>query len=376
MPAGKAYHFGSPVADPYFCDRETETGAVARCMRGGTHVFVLGPRRYGKSSVVLRAADAVAAEGGLVARADLARCAYSHDVASEVLRAVVAELGLAQRAARSLGRLLRGLRVQPELHLGADGRFDVSFDAERAARSWPEMFDDAVTLLADQSARRTAVLVVDEFQAVAGKGMDRRWPGLFKSAADRLQHASLALCGSRRRVMDDLVRHRTAPLYGMGQVVALGEIPEEEIVAYLVRRAAAVGGQMSQGTARLVCERGGPVPHYVQQLADAAYRAAPGGTIDAECVERGTAGSVALQESDFIDLYASLAPGQRRLLQVLAAEPTEHPYASEFVRKVEVTARSVTVSLEVLEEAGLVLRRGSTWFVPDPFMRAWLVAKH
>jgi hypothetical protein len=371
----KAFHFGSPVRAPYFCDRDAETAAVVAAMRNAVHVFVIGPRRYGKSSVVLRAMAELRRRErrALVARVDLSSCVYSHQVATQVLTAVVGELGVARRAAHRVEEVVRSLRVQPVVRFRGDGTPEIAFDAEASERAWPEMFDDAVDLLVRASADRPVVLAVDEFQRIAEREMDPRWPGMFKAAADRLSNGSFVLCGSRRRVMDRLVRLRTAPLYGMGQVVALGEIPDDDMVRYLQGRAADSGGTMTAAAARAIVELGGPVPHYIQELAAATWWAADGSPVDAAAVDWGLAGWTDLRRSDYTDLFAELTQAQRRTLQLVAADPTEHTQSASFVRQSGVTSRGVVVALERLEDLGVLLRRGRLWQVADPFLRRWLV---
>lgn len=71
-------------------------------------------------------------------------------------------------------------------------------------------------------------------------------------------------------------------------------------------------------------------------------------------------------------MFAELTQAQRRILQLLSAEPTEHPHAAAFVRRAGITGRGVSVALERLEDLELVLHRGERWQVPNPFMRHWL----
>lgn len=59
------------VEPPWFCDREAESDLLAARVRGATHVFVLSPRRYGKTSLVRRAIDLVQVGGGSCACANL-----------------------------------------------------------------------------------------------------------------------------------------------------------------------------------------------------------------------------------------------------------------------------------------------------------------
>ncbi|MGH9205160.1 MAG: hypothetical protein ACRD1G_01140, partial [Acidimicrobiales bacterium] len=89
MTYNNPYHFGSPASATHFCDRTAEVSAIRNRMDSGVHVFLLGPRRYGKSSIVERALAGFRADGGRAGYADLIRCTNEADVAQEVLTAVV-----------------------------------------------------------------------------------------------------------------------------------------------------------------------------------------------------------------------------------------------------------------------------------------------
>ena len=51
------FTFGDLALDEAFTDREQELRELASDMRNGQNVLVYAPRRYGKSSLVLRAAQ-------------------------------------------------------------------------------------------------------------------------------------------------------------------------------------------------------------------------------------------------------------------------------------------------------------------------------
>lgn len=46
----RPYRFGAPVEPPWFGDREEGLEVLTGRMAAGIHVFVLWPRRYGKTS--------------------------------------------------------------------------------------------------------------------------------------------------------------------------------------------------------------------------------------------------------------------------------------------------------------------------------------
>ena len=65
------FHFGALALYEAFTDREQERAELTSDIRNGQDVVVIARRRLGKSSLAWSAAQAVAADGVLVAQVDL-----------------------------------------------------------------------------------------------------------------------------------------------------------------------------------------------------------------------------------------------------------------------------------------------------------------
>src|ERR1043166_1250895 len=82
------FTFGALALDDAFTDRKAELAALASDLRNGQDVLVFAPRRYGKSSLVLRAAQEALADGVLVAYCDLMRTPTKERFASALARTI------------------------------------------------------------------------------------------------------------------------------------------------------------------------------------------------------------------------------------------------------------------------------------------------
>lgn len=367
------YRYGAPVADPYFCDRESEIKVLRTRMEQGIHVFVLSPRRYGKTSLLQRARTGAISGGAAVGYANLLFATSEGEVATALLSAVVDAASGRARARHSFDDLLRRIRVVPSVSYDANGQLRLTVEPALARRSWQIILDDTVGLLQRVAERQPAALIIDEFQTVADIGQ-RGMGGVFKALADQLTAASLVFSGSHLGVMERLTAKRGAPLYGMGERLVIDVIPEEKMVPYLQRRAKVVDRRMPVGTARQIYQRAGAVPHYVQYLALAAVEATPlGEDVTEERVDHGIAEVVSRQASDFADRVEPLAGSQQRILRVLASGPVRKVYGRAFLDAVDVSnANGVTQALRALEAAELIQRRSGAWTVVDPFLARWL----
>jgi uncharacterized protein len=364
------YHYGTPVSGEQFAGREAELAALETRMRDGINVVVTAPRRYGKTSLLARAVAGVVAEGGAVVSVNVLACRDQASLASRMATAAYAAKGgrwhrVRQAAADFAGRL----RVSPTVSFEGDApRF--AFAASLAREDADTVIEDVYALFDELASRSPAAIVLDEFQSITDLG--EHLPGLFKALADTYPRVSLVLAGSRQHLMERLVADRGAPLYGLAERLALGGLPDDVMADFLRRRAAAGGKGMALATAQRIIELAGPVPNDIQHLAYESWAVA-GRTVTRADVEAGLALTVEHEASSHADRFGSLAPGQRRVLVALAASPTDEPYTAAFVRGAGLAnASSVGRALDALQSAEIVVRRGLTYVVADPFFAAWL----
>ncbi len=369
------YRYGAPVEAGSFCDRVEELGAITERMRSGVHVFLLSPRRYGKTSLVLRAVEQLRAQGGRVGYANLLLCTSEDEVAAVILSAVVREvLRPAGRARRPLEDVIRHVRISPTVGVRPDGNISVSFDASpRRPLAWLDVLVDAVGLLESAAGDDGSALVLDEFQAIADIG-PRGLGGVFKALADHTRHSSLIFSGSHLAVMERITRSPGAPLLDMGETIRLGVIPEDPMVDHLTRRARGADKKLSRPAAREIYRVAEEVPNDVQWLAHASFEAAGADPdITSSHIHLGRDAIVGHQASSFAEGFERLAPVQQRIVRELAHHPVDQPYAKAFLDTARVAnANAVRTALRALSGLELVQQTGRTWRLTSPFFGAWL----
>ena len=367
------FHYGSPAGAEHFCDREAVLEDVVERMLTANNVILLSPRRYGKTSLLLRAIDEVRRRGGASGYVSLIRCSSRREVAEAVASGILnGPLSRLTRGRENLRELLADLPVTPVLGIDASGSFTLTFTGAAVTTDWHRVLADALRLLARRSEKRSTSLVLDEFQRVVE--IDEALGGVFKAVADELRSTSLVFAGSKLHLMRRLAAGPGAPLLGMGERISLDVVPEPEMAAYLVARARGAGRPMTDSAAHLIYAAVDGIPNDVQRLAFEAFLVA-GDTIDDETVAVAMERVVSHQATDFAELYERLSPTQQRVLRALAREPASAVYSAAFLESVDASnANAVRAALEVLERRELVRRDGGGWVVSNAFLRAWLCA--
>jgi hypothetical protein len=369
--ARNPYSYGGPVSGPHFAGREVEVAQLVSRMANGVSVAVTAPRRYGKTSLIERAAQQVRKGGGAVLSVNLMHCAGLDALAGRLVAGAYAvHGGRVRRARQGLPELVKRLRLQPAVTFDerAQPRFTFGALVERDAIT---ILDDVYSILASIAEERPAVLVLDEFQAVADLGGGLA-PAL-KALGDRYPAVSLVVAGSRQHMMDALVLARGAPLYNMTERLALGPIDDSVMEDYLLGRAKSGGKRMSRGSARRVRELAGPVPYDIQRLAYEVFDQS-GEEIAPTDVDRGMGFVVSREEGNFTDLFERIPLRHRRLLVGVARRGrVEQPYSSEFAKEVGYAGPpGVRRAVEALGAEEVLVDRGGALEVGDPFFAEWL----
>jgi uncharacterized protein len=364
------YHYGTPVVDEHFAGRDEELAALVSRLRNGINVVLLSPRRFGKTSLLLRAERSLADDGAATVHVNVLRCRDVATLAGQLAtNAYRAQGARWHRARQAVPAFLQRIRATPSITFDGD-QPKFTFQAGLAAADADGVIADVYALLDDLSGRRPAALVLDEFQAVVSLGP--HLPALLKSLADEHPGVALVVAGSRKHVMEDLVSAPNAALYGMAERIELGPLPAKVMTSYLRRRARAGRKPMTAEVAGLVVDLASPVPNDIQRLAYEAYDVA-GDVIDDAAVRRGLDRAVAHEAVTYAERFERLAPGQRRVVVALAENSETSPYSGAFAARTGLAnASSVSKAISALEADELVIERDGALAVSDPFFAAWL----
>src|ERR1051326_8722583 len=115
---GNPFRFGDLALDDAFTDRESELAELRADVLNGQNVVVFAPRRFGKTSLVWRAAQELIAEGVLIAQVDLMKAPTKERLAEKLARSIYEDIATPLfRARERASQGFRGPRVAPLMTL-------------------------------------------------------------------------------------------------------------------------------------------------------------------------------------------------------------------------------------------------------------------
>src|SRR5688572_27676278 len=238
MAPDNPFVYGEIVTAAAFADREDERARLGRDLAAGQKVFLISPRRYGKSSLVRDVMRGLARQNILTVEVTVAASSSYIGFLESYAQALVAADTPTSRLRRWATELLGAIR--PELRLDADAtgraKFAIAFPAVRSARDAARVATEVFALPGRIAAARKQRMAValDEFQAIVSFDGGSVEHALRAAVQDQRQ-VGYVFSGSEPSLMERMLGPRR-PFYKAGPVMRLEKINAQDFAGFVESR--------------------------------------------------------------------------------------------------------------------------------------------
>jgi len=366
------FHYGEVVTGADFTDRESELKSLVSQLSGPIRIFMVSPRRYGKTSLIMRALEEIKLKGKLTVYVDVFRASSLDELVALYAKSIFAAVeGGIEKAIRFVKEMLPSL--SPEVTLDEEGKPALSLGLRHGrARNLEDIFDLPERIAKKRSRRM--VVALDEFQEIAELGGTRIEKTL-RSYIQTHQSTSYLFAGSKRHVLTDMVTNRARAFYNMGKLMTLGKIPENLFCAYILEKFRRTGYKTDAPTVLAILREADNVPNNVQMLCHEVWELCRDRkAIERKDIKEGIESLVKTRSVLYSATWDSLSLHQRRLLKAVAIDgKVQAPTASDFIGRHNLGApTSVQRSVQRLIERDILDKQEAGLVFTDTIMKDWI----
>ena len=267
------FQFGALALDEAFTDREAEIAELRADVRNGQDVVVFAPRRYGKSSLVWRAAQELARDKVLVASVDLMTTPTPAKLAEKLARAIHDDIASPLLRARERLRIFGDLKVSPTITVDANtGAPSFSFSVTERPEDIDATLERLLELPGELGAerKRQVALVLDEFQEVID--IDPRLPRLMRAVFQQQPEVAHVYLGSKRHMLRRLFSDENEPFWRSAKQMELGVIEAAEFAPFIERQFERSGRFISAEAVEAILAITAGHPYATQELCYFAWQ--------------------------------------------------------------------------------------------------------
>ena len=359
------FRFSGPLAPEEMIDRDREADELL-ALAAGSHSFrLVGPRRYGKTTLLRRVLEAGEREGMATVLVDLQDVLSTAEIVVRIERGYQDRLKGAIR--KHVDNLLRAWNIGISL---AGGGFTASLQRN------PNIDAESVLLrvleLPAELFKRegvTSFIVFDEIQDVlAVGGADGKIRSVIQHHGDA---ATYAFAGSAPGVMEQLFADPKRPLLDQAVPKELAPLPLDEVASYIEARFNRSGRKPGTAVGFLTeFARGHPqrsmmLAHYLWDETPPGATADEGAWLNA--LERGLRDTAKVMRA----VWQALPTNERRVARALAVLSTPL-HSEETAGAVGIKRSSIGKALEGLYDNADVIDVDGRPRLTDPMFELWL----
>ena len=364
--------FGRIATDENFTDREKETEHLVNNFESLINTVIISPRRWGKSSLVHRAADiAMRADKNIrICTIDLFNVKTEEQFYTVLARNLIQ--GTSSRWEEAVENAKKFFsRLVPKISVGAGPGNEISIDFD-----WEEMKSnpDEILDLSERIAEAKGVKIVvciDEFQNIAEFEDPLFFQRRLRAHWQRHKKVSYCLYGSKRHMMMEVFTDSSMPFYKFGDIFFLNKIDTEHFIPFITERFSSTGKSITEEACRNIVSLADNHPYYVQQLSQLSWLRTSG-QCDVETVVKAHLSLVEQLSLLFSNLMETLTFQQTCYLHALIAGEKSITSAETMYRYHISSATAASRSLKALIKKDILDSKSGEISFQDPIFEYWL----
>ncbi|GHU64894.1 ATPase [Bacteroidia bacterium] len=370
MKADNPFYFGRMVAGDAFTDREKDLQRLVANFRNGINMVLISPRRWGKSSLVQKAAKTVESKEIKVVMIDAFSMRSELDFytvyAKEVLSATSSHW---EEMLKNLKEFLRQITPKITVGIHPEHEFSIAFDWDEVRQNANEILD-----LPNKIAKAKGfkvVVCIDEFQNIASFNEPLAFQKLLRSVWQKHESASFCLYGSKFHMMQELFERQSMPFYRFGDSIHLEKIQKKDWQTFIRERFEKTGKSIAENFITDIIRDADRHSYYVQQLSHLIW----GKTDDTvnkviyeEALDDMIAQNAILYQRDTENMPAT----QLNLLKAVASGERKNLSTAETLKKYGLgTSSNVVKAKKYLLNAEIIDIRNKEVSFIDPVYELW-----
>ncbi len=360
-------------------DREEEIEKLVKSLSDPSkqvNYALIGPRRIGKTTILLKVKEQLENNKIIVAYVDLSIYKFSpydfaQNIMSQVTRAYAKDLGKTEKASTIIANLLKTLTKLKKLRLTLEpsidetGQFSIKIRPEiEETQDYKNIFLLAFDYFNEVSKKcgKRIVIMIDEFPSIIEF---KRYSTLeaiteiFRSVLENRENVQYVVSGSRVHYMRDILGKGESPLFGHFVIVEVGSLPEEYAVQLYMQSAKSTRKEAEEAWKIL-----GGHPYYLIMLAE---NRKPDESVE-ETYERiltSSSGALNLYVNYILKDDLGSSTKEARLMRILQAISRGNNTSAQIAKQVNLKLTSLPFYLQELEKYDLIARKEGKYQIKD-----------
>ena len=368
------FYYGEVVTGENFTNRVDEIERLRTELCGGHNVFLISPRRYGKTSLIVNTLEQIKKRGLFVFYMDLYKVASFRELVEAYAKGIVRS---SRTKVEKISDFVKDLfpKIRPKIILGEDGMPSIEVDIKLKDGELVDSLAELLNVPQKIAERRKTnfVVVFDEFQEIVnldGEKLEK----LMRASFQHHHNVAYLFAGSKRHLLYNMVSDPNRAFYKLGDIMNLHKIPPNEMMKFVKDKFSEGPINISEEVIDFVLELSENVPYNIQYLCHHLWnRCLQVKEVKKVDIDAVMTNIINEQTANYISVWDGLSMHQRLFLKAIIKSPGASIFSKEFVSENELgTPGSVQKSISLLTKKNIIDTEDKHIRFNDVFFKEWI----
>ncbi len=352
------------VTGEAFCNRQQELKDLTYHAKNSQNVLLYSHRRMGKTSLVHQVMQKLNKQRPKIKSIyiDL----YGSIDLKDFIEAVFSGLAQIETKIDKLLKLVSGLKLSGSVD-PLTGQPSVSVSLEQSNK--PNYLDKAMNALAAYSVKQKLLVIFDEFQEIASyseQGFEKR----LRSHIQKHSNIGYIFSGSQKHILSQMFNTTDRAFYQMATSYPLNRIELHHYLKWAKTIFAKREVAFDDDIVKDVVERCDFQPMYIQQFLFELWRH---DEVNLEAIDAIEMKILTRRENEFVIIWDSLTPNQRKALRLLAVTGGQGIYYAESLHRFGFKSGSILKRALTSLSSREIIAKNKTHHIHDAMLKKWVL---
>ena len=365
------FRYGTVVTGEYFYDRTEELKSIKNDIKNGNNLIIYAPRRFGKTSLIIKVLDELEKEGLNTIYIDFFKV---HDRRKFLELYSLKILEKQHITAKGIIKQFRKFVKSIVPAVTFDEAGNPSFQIQIQSNMNNEItFEEVINLPEKIPGNEKWIVVFDEFQEI-NKLNGENFEKQLRANIQFHKNVSYVFMGSKNHLLMNMFRDKSRAFYNIGKTLKIGKISTIEMSSYLKSRFSNFGIKITKETIEYIIDNTENIPYYIQFTASELWqnKISQNGEIKKEDVEKAVNRVVESQTDYYLEIFSNLTNNQKSLLIAISKDGS-NIFSKQYLVKHNLSTISSTQRAEQrLIESEIIEKYEGNHTFSDPFFKKFI----
>lgn len=361
------FYYGGAIVDEYFCNRVDEIKELKQDIFSGLNSLIYAPRRFGKTSFVLKALDELKDKNVKYIFLDLMYISTQEEFINKYFDALAKNIE--QPTDKIINFFKSIVKIRPNINVNFDAVGTPSFSLALNAEDKIKALEDVLNIpLYYATKEQKIVIVFDEFQEVVNLDLESKLRSVIQMHSNKISYIFM---GSKKSLLHQMFMDKNRPFYKSVKHFKIKEIGEESWVEFITKKFKQTNKTIKKSYIQNILNITKGFPYYTQQFAYEIWNLTQK-NVDDEIFEKTLKTIINREEDLFVMEWDNLTLNQKKAIKIIIKKDGKNIYDEQYLAMYHIKTGSIQTALKGLLYKDIIDKSNDKYYFQDPVFEYWV----